>query len=107
MMPSVPPGGQMYGVRNEEVSAAMTLSERLEGVDIVPAAGVAVAALEQAIAAGALRQDDVVLLNITGGGENNLAPRLMTRTLRQYVVSKAITDKEIEELLCPVLKKNC
>ncbi len=48
-----------------------------------------------------------MLLNITGGGEKNLAPELMTRTLRQYLVSKAITDKEIEELLCPVLKKSC
>lgn len=100
-------GGRMYGVRNEEVYAALELFQRLEGVDIVPAAGVAVAALEQAAARSVLRRDDFVLLNITGGGEKNLAPELMTRTLRQYVVSKAITGKEIEELLCPALKKNC
>lgn len=99
--------GKMYGVRNEEVYAAMELFQRLEGVDIVPAAGVAVAALEQAVSGGALRPDELVLLNITGGGEKNLDPRIMTRTLRQYVVSKAITEKEIEELLCPVLKKSC
>ena len=98
-------GGRMYGVRNQEVYAAMELFQRLEGADIVPAAGVAVAALEQACAAGVLRPDDVVLLNITGGGEKNLAPALMSRTLRQYVVSKSITEKEIEETLCPVLKK--
>jgi cysteate synthase len=100
-------GGRMYGVRNEAVYAAMALFERLEGVDIVPAAGVAVAALEQAVRVGALHPEDVVLLNITGGGEKNLAPTIMTRTLRQYVVSKTTTDKEIEELLCPVLKKSC
>jgi cysteate synthase len=99
-------GGRMYGVHNGEVYAAMKLFERLEGVDIVPAAGVAVAALGQAARAGALHPDEVVLLNITGGGEKNLDPALMTRGLRQHAVSKAITDKEIEELLCPVLKKN-
>ncbi len=40
-------GGSMYGVRNEEVYAAMDLFQRLEGVDIVPAAGVALAALSR------------------------------------------------------------
>lgn len=100
-------GGRMYGVRNAEVYAAMALFRRLEGVDIVPAAGVAVAALAQAVAAGVLRPDETVVLNVTGGGEMNLAPELMTRTLRQHIVSKAITHKEIEELLCPVLKKSC
>lgn len=100
-------GGQMYGVRNEEVYSAMALFERLEGVDIVPAAGVAVAALEQAVHGGVLRPDDIVLLNITGGGEKKLDPRVMTRRLRHYVVSKSVTDQEIEELLCPVLKKHC
>ena len=100
-------GGKMYGVRNEEVYAGMELFQRLEGVDIVPAAGVAVAALTQAVGSGVLRPDELVLLNITGGGEKNLDPKVMTRTLRQYVVSKAITEKEIEELLCPVLKKSC
>ncbi|MHB8836759.1 MAG: cysteate synthase [Candidatus Methylomirabilia bacterium] len=100
-------GGRMYGVCNEEVYAAMDLFRRLEGVDIVPAAGVALAALKQAVAAGVLRPDEAVLLNVTGGGEKNLDPALMNRTLRQYVVSKAITDKEIEELLCPVLNKSC
>jgi len=100
-------GGRMYGVRNEEVFAAMALFQRTEGVDIVPAAGVAVAALEQAVREGRLQPEDTVLLNITGGGEKNLDQRLITRTLRQYVVSKAITDKEIAELLCPVLKQSC
>jgi len=100
-------GGKMYGVRNAEVYAAMALFRRLEGVDIVPAAGVAVAALAQAVAAGVLRPEETVVLNVTGGGEMNLPPEFMTRTLRQHIVSKAITHKEIEELLCPVLKKSC
>lgn len=100
-------GGSMHSVRNEEVYAAMELFERTEGVDIVPAAGVAVAALGQAVGRGSLRRDEFVLLNVTGGGEKNLDPKLMSRTLRQHVVSKAITDREIEERLCPALKKSC
>lgn len=100
-------GGRMYGVENPEVYAAMELFERTEGVDIVPAGGVAVAALAQAVRDGALRADEVVLLNVTGGGERRLDPAVTTRTLRQFVVGKSITGPRIEELLCPVLKQSC
>jgi cysteate synthase len=98
--------GSMHGVRNNEVYAAMDLFQRTEGSDIVPAAGVAVAALQQAMRNGAIRPDELVLLNITGGGEKRLAPDNRVPCLEPRLVSKNITEKEIEELLCPILKKS-
>ena len=43
--------------------------EELEGIDIYSAAGVAVVSLEKALKNGEISSDEVVMLNITGGGE--------------------------------------
>ena len=43
--------------------------ERLEGIDIHPAAGVAAATLIKAVGNKKIRKDEIVMLNITGGGE--------------------------------------
>jgi len=99
-------GGSMHGITNDEVYAAMDLFERTEGSDIVPAAGVSVAALQQAVRNGAVRSYELVLLNITGGGEKRLAPDNKVPCLEPRLVSKNITEKEIEELLCNDLKKS-
>lgn len=99
-------GGEMHGVRNDEVYAAMDLFQRCEGIDIVPAAGVSVASLRQAVHHGAVRPDELVLLNITGGGEKRLAADAKAPCSEPRLVSKKITEKEIEDLLCPVLKRN-
>src|SRR5512147_1021299 len=42
-------GGSMYGVRNESVYASMETFREAEGIDIVPASGVAVATLAEAV----------------------------------------------------------
>jgi cysteate synthase len=98
--------GSMHGVTNGEVYAAMDLFQRMEGIDIVPAAGVSVAALQQAVTAGTVKPDELVLLNITGGGESLLDKNKKVPCIEPRLVSKHITEKEIEELLCPVLKKS-
>lgn len=61
-------GGDMFAVTNEEAKIAMQLFERTEGIDIEPAAAVAVASLKQAIETGAVDRKAVIMLNITGGG---------------------------------------
>jgi len=48
----------------------MELFDETEGIDLVPAAGVAVAALRKAVENGHVDKSDTILLNITGGGEN-------------------------------------
>jgi cysteate synthase len=98
--------GRMYGVENDAVYAAMRLFEENEGIDIVPASGVAVAVLQQAMESGAIKRTDAVLLNITGGGENRLKKDRRTYTVVPKYISKAITEKEIGDLLCTVQKKS-
>jgi len=93
-------GGKMYGVRNEAVYSAMSTFEQTEGIDIVPAAGVAVAALRDALKANAVRREDTVLLNITGGGEKRLARDRKTYEVRCRSISKGISKNEMEETLC-------
>ncbi len=99
-------GGRMYGVENESVYAAMKLFETAEGIDIVPASGVAVATLKQAVEQGAIRRNDSVLLNITGGGEARLRQEKKTYAVVPKYISKKASEKEIEELLCHALKKS-
>jgi cysteate synthase len=65
--------GDMFAVHNEEVLQAMKLFERCEGIDIDPAAGVALASLMKAAGSGQIDPDAVVLLHITGGGWNKRA----------------------------------
>lgn len=65
-------GGRMYGVDNDQVYAGMEMFEKAEGIDVVPASGVAVAVLRDAVNTGAISRSDTVLLNITGGGEARL-----------------------------------
>lgn len=99
-------GGRMYGIRNEEVFKAIYTFEKTEGIDIVPAAGVAVAALINAVKAKDVRSSDTILLNITGGGEKRLGKEKKKYDVEPLVISKNISEKEIEELLCDALKRN-
>jgi cysteate synthase len=98
--------GKMYGIENEAVYGAMDLFESTEGIDIVPASGVAVAVLRNAVEQGAIGKRETVLLNITGGGEKRLGKEKKTYAVEPRLVSKKITEKEIEELLCHALKKS-
>ncbi|RPI36730.1 MAG: cysteate synthase [Nitrospiraceae bacterium] len=98
--------GMMYGIKNQDVFSGMDLFEMTEGIDIVPAAGVAVAALREAVNIRAVRSVDSILLNITGGGEKRLGREKRLYNVEPRFVSKKITEKEIEELLCNTLKKN-
>ncbi len=61
--------GDMFAVTNDEAQKACDMFEELEGIDIYHAAGVATASLIQAIENKQVKADDVVMLNITGGGE--------------------------------------
>lgn len=62
-------GGEFYAVTNTRLRKAGRMFERLEGVDIHPAAAVALDSLIQAVERGDVRKDAVIMLNITGGGE--------------------------------------
>ncbi|MEW6108458.1 MAG: cysteate synthase [Nitrospirota bacterium] len=98
--------GKMYGINNEKVYSSMDIFIKTEGIDIVPASGVAVSALDQAVKSGTVQRSEIILLNITGGGEKRLKKEFAQYEVRPLVISKNITEKEIERLICEVLKRN-
>ena len=60
--------GEVYGITDKDALDAKRLFEQSEEIDILNAPGVAVAALQQAVSIGTVQTDDIILLNITGGG---------------------------------------
>ena len=62
-------GGEVLLATNEEARSAAQLFLDTEGIDIHPAAAVAVATLIAAVKDKKVNQDDLIMLNITGGGE--------------------------------------
>ncbi|MBC7085788.1 MAG: cysteate synthase [Methanomethylovorans sp.] len=64
--------GRMYGIDNTSAAHAQHLFEETEGIDINPAAAIAVAALIKSLEIGAIDPNDTIVLNITGGGIKRL-----------------------------------
>jgi cysteate synthase len=92
--------GRMYGVSNEEAAEAAGLFERLEGIDLDPAAAIAVAALKQARDRNVVDRRDAILLNITGGGKARLFGDHRIHRLQPRIVLKRgeATDETINRL---------
>jgi cysteate synthase len=65
--------GDVLVADNSSTEVARQMFLELEGIDIEPAAGVAVSCLRDAAAQGTVGKESVVLLNITGGGRLRLA----------------------------------
>jgi cysteate synthase len=61
-------GGEVSSIVNHDVRAAQRLFEEVEGIDLDPAGAVALASLRTAVGERRVGPDDVVLLNVTGGG---------------------------------------
>ena len=62
-------GGDVLVATNAQARKAGKLFRELEGVDIHPAPSVATASLIKAVADGKIEKNALVMLNITGGGE--------------------------------------
>mgnify|MGYP003288997844 FL=1 len=61
--------GDVMVATNAQARRACRLFKELEGVDIYPAPGVALATLIKMVEAGAIDKDACIMLNITGSGE--------------------------------------
>ena len=93
--------GAMYRVTNRQAKQAGALFAAVEGCDIDPAAAVAVAALQQAVACGAVGRDEMVFLNVTGGGFRRLRGERRTRRLAPDLVvdHRTVTGVDLARLL--------
>ena len=92
--------GDILAVSNAEANAAKALFEETEGIDIYHAAAVATASLQQAVEKGVVKADDVVMLNITGGGEKRFHGEHKLHYLKpNHIFRIDFTKEEVERVL--------
>ncbi len=92
--------GDIFAVSNAEANAAKALFEETEGIDIYHAAAVATASLQQAIEKDVVKTNDVVMLNITGGGESRfLAEHRIFNLLPSHIFRIGFTKEEVARVL--------
>ncbi len=90
--------GEVLVATNAQSRKAKALFKELEGVDIYSAAGVATATLIKAVKDGKIEKDAVVMLNITGGGEELFKKRHSVVKLEPSIIFPlSATEEEIVE----------
>lgn len=96
--------GHMYSVSEKEAREAGELFLRLEGSDLHPAAEVALAGLIKAVALNRIQRNELVVLNVTGGGSARLEREGRKRALTPDVVMHR--EDDVEELVVNLLSAN-
>ena len=98
--------GDILAVSNEEANKAKSLFEETEGIDIYHAAAVALASLIQAIHINKVKSDDIVMLNITGGGEKRFMETHEIHYLKpSHIFPIGFTKADVSKVLDDLLKK--
>ena len=98
--------GDILAVSNDEANAAKQLFEETEGIDIYHAAAVALASLIQAIHINKVKPDDLVMLNITGGGEKHfMETHTIHRLEPSHIFPIGFTKADVSEVLKTLVKK--
>ena len=93
-------GGDVLLASNEEAMKAAALFEETEGIDIHPAAAIATATLVNAVKEGQVQKDAIIMLNITGGGEERFKQKNELHYLKPSLVFDIDPDlNEVKEKL--------
>jgi cysteate synthase len=87
-------GGDVLLATNKQAAEAATLFEKTEGIDIHPAPAVATATLIEAAKKGTVKKDDLIMLNITGGGESKFKSERELFYLKPQIIFDINTDTE-------------
>ncbi|MCH4895410.1 cysteate synthase [Marinilabiliaceae bacterium JC040] len=95
--------GEVIKIDNEKGRIASSLFEKLEGNDLDPAAGIAVASLIESVKEGKVEKDSVIMLNITGGGAKRFKAEKEVRYEKPSIIFPVNPDpadvkKKIKEL---------
>ncbi|MEG1936204.1 MAG: cysteate synthase [Rikenellaceae bacterium] len=92
--------GDIVAIQNESAAKAGRLFEKLEGIDIHPAAAVAVESLIKSVEKGDVEKDAIIMINITGGGEKRFMSEKKVSYLKpNYVFKKDATKEEILKIV--------
>jgi cysteate synthase len=99
--------GDVLSVSNDQAHMAGEVFLAEEGIDLSPAASVAVASLEQAVKDSKVDPEAVIMVNITGGGYRRLeATGNQRRVTPAVVIDPDKSDKEsVEAVLAPLFGK--
>ncbi len=90
--------GEVLVATNAQARKAKSLFKELEGVDIYSAAGVATATLIKAVKDGKIEKDAIVMLNITGGGEELFkSKRAVVQLEPSIIFPLSASEEEIVE----------
>ncbi len=85
---------------NAEATKAAALFEELEGVDIATAASIATASLIKAVETKMVKPDELIMLNITGGGEKIFRKEHKIFNLKpNHVFEINATKDEVEKVV--------
>ncbi len=97
--------GNIVTVSNEALRESKQLFKELEGVDIYSAAGVAVNSLIEYTKQGIVKPDDIVMLNITGGGEELFKQTHKIHNLEPlHVFPIGASSQEVKEVIAQYFK---
>lgn len=91
--------GDVMIMTNAEGAAANLIFQETEGIDIHPAAAIAVASLIKAAKDGTVEKNAVIMLNITGGGEEKFKKGKVLHYLTPSEVFDINPSKEEVELV--------
>lgn len=91
--------GRAYGITNKEAIAASKLFESLEGIDIDPAAAVAVACLMKCATNKMVKNDAYIMLNISGGGYKRLQRDVSLQKTTAVTFISQYNDSPIDFIL--------
>jgi cysteate synthase len=92
--------GEMLAAKNSEIAQALDLFRSSEGIDIDPAAGVALATLLKEVRSERIKFDALILLHVTGGGEQH---RERAHRLIQAEPALRLYDYELD--FCQTIEK--
>lgn len=89
--------GEVLAVTNTQLHEAAAIFKENEGIDIHPAAAVATASLINSVRSGLVSPGSLIMLNITGGGEELFKSQHTSYYLRPSIVfSRDAMDEEIK-----------
>ena len=88
-------GSEFYKITNEEAKNAADIFEKLEGYSVDPAAAIAIASLIKAVELKKVGKEEVIILNVTGGGKKELDKKFEKQGLLYLKPFKEISIDEI------------
>ena len=98
--------GEVLLANNQQAREAGALFEKTEGIDIHPAAAVATATLIEAAKNGTVEKNAIIMLNITGGGEERFKAENKLYYLKPEIIFDIDPDPtEVKEKLSTLFNK--